>query len=94
MHLTEKYPMSASTTLTIRLTQEAKDQLGRLANTTHRIKSVLAAEAITHYLARESAIIESIGRGLADMQAGRLVPHAEAMDRLEATIVAVERGKR
>jgi predicted transcriptional regulator len=86
--------MPASTTLTIRLTPEVKEQLGRLADTTHRTKSYLAAEAITKYVAREAEIIEGIERGLADMEAGRLVPHDEAMARLEATIVAAEQGKR
>ena len=86
--------MPASTTLTIRLTPEVKEQLGRLADTTHRTKSFLAAEAIAKYVARETEIIEGIERGLADIAAGRLVPHDEAMARLEATIVAAERGKR
>jgi predicted transcriptional regulator len=85
--------MPASTTLTIRLTPEAKEQLGRLADATHRTKSFLAAEAISRYVARESGIIEGIKRGLADMKAGRVVAHDEAMARLEATIAAVERGE-
>lgn len=70
--------MPARKTLTIRLTPEVKEQLGRLADTTHRTKSFLAAEAIATYVARETAIIEGIERGLADMAAGRLVPHDEA----------------
>jgi predicted transcriptional regulator len=86
--------MAASTTLTIRLTPELKEQLGRLADSTHRTKSFLAAEAITKYVVREAEIIQGIERGLADMKAGRLVPHEEAMARLEATIAAAERGKR
>jgi predicted transcriptional regulator len=45
-------------------------------------------------VARETAIIEGIERGLADMEAGCLVPHDEAVARLEAMIVAAERGKR
>jgi len=86
--------MPPSTTLTIRLTPEAKEQLGRLAAITHRTKSFLAAEAITKYVARESEIIEGIERGLADMRARRLMPHDEAMTRLEKTIAAAERRKR
>jgi predicted transcriptional regulator len=86
--------MPASATLTIRLTPEAKEQLNRLAAATHRTKSFLAAEAINRYVEREAEIIEGVERGLADMRAGRLVPHDEAMARLEATIAAVERGER
>ena len=82
--------MSASTTLTIRLTQEAKRQLSHLADLTHRTKSFLAADAIAKYVARESEIIGGIERGLADMKAGRVVPHDEAMARLEGAIAADE----
>lgn len=74
--------MSASTTMTIRLTPEAKDRFGRLAAATHRSKSFLAAEAMERYLVREAEIIEGIEQGLDDMKAGRLVPHDEAMNRL------------
>jgi len=86
--------MPATATLTIRLTPEAKEQLSRLATATHRTKSFLAAEAISRYIEREAGIIEGVERGLADMRAGRVVPHDEAMARLEATIAAAERGER
>jgi len=86
--------MSATETLTIRLTPKLKEQLGHLADATDRTKSFLAAEAISQYVARESEIIEGIERGLADVKAGRLVPHDEAMARLYATIDAAEREKR
>lgn len=86
--------MPASVTLTIRLSTEAKEQLHRLAEATHRTKSFLAAEAIAKYVARESEIIEGIEQGLADMKAGRVVPHDKAMARLAATIAAVEREER
>lgn len=84
--------MSASATLKIRLTPEVKQQLGRLADTTHRTESFLAAEAITKYVAHEAAIIDGIERGLADIEAGRLVSHDDAMARLESTIDEAERG--
>ncbi|MFD1960620.1 hypothetical protein ACFSHP_19405 [Novosphingobium panipatense] len=37
---------------------------------------------------RELRIIEGIQRGLADMEAGRVTPHKEAMDRIDAAIEA------
>jgi predicted transcriptional regulator len=83
--------MPASTTLTVRLSPAVKQQLGRLADATRRTKSFLAAEAIATYVAREAGIIEGIERGLDDMRAQRLVPHDEAMARLEATVAAAER---
>lgn len=84
----------ASTTLTIRLTPEVKERLGRLAASTQRTKSFLAAEAVARYVEEEAAIILGIERGMADAKAGRLVPHDEAMARIEATIAAAEREKR
>jgi len=86
--------MPPSTTLTIRVTQEVKDRLDRLAAATHRSKSFLAAEAVATYVEREAGIVLGIERGLADAEGGRLVPQDEAMARLDATIAAAERGKR
>ena len=78
--------MSNSETLTVRLPAEVKRQLGRLAGHTRRTKSYLAGEAIADFVARELAAVEGIKRGLEDMHAGRVVPHAKAMRRLKATV--------
>lgn len=86
--------MATSTTLTVRLTPEVKKQLGRLAVRTKRTKSFLAAEAIAAYVAREIDVVEGIKRGLDDMREGRVVPHGEAMARLDATIASAKRGRR
>lgn len=75
-----------STTLSIRLSDETKAQLGLLATATRRSKSFLAAEAVAAYVAREQAIVAGIGRGLADMKAGRTVPHDVAMAEIDALI--------
>ena len=78
--------MTDSTTLSIRLSSETKAQLGQLAAATRRSKSFLAAEAVAAYVAREQAIVMGIQQGLADMQAGRIVPHDLAMTELDALI--------
>jgi predicted transcriptional regulator len=44
-----------STTMTIRIEDEVKDRLDRLAESTQRSKSFLAAEAIREYVDSESA---------------------------------------
>ena len=80
--------MAASTTMTIRLDPQVKDKLGRLAQGTKRSKSFLAGEAVEAYVDRELAILDGIERGLADMEAGRVVPHDEAMAELDAAIDA------
>lgn len=71
--------MTASTTMTIRLSPETKEKLERLGDATRRSKSFLAAEAVTAYVERELEIVEGIKRGLADVEAGRVVPHAQVM---------------
>ena len=80
--------MAASTTMTIRLDPQVKEKLGRLAEGTKRSKSFLAGEAVGAYVDRELAIIDGIQRGLADMEAGRVVPHEDAMAELQAVIDA------
>lgn len=83
--------MGASTTITIRVTPDLKQRLDRLAQDTRRTKSWLAAEAVEAYVARELQIIDGIQRGLADMAAGRVIPHDEAMDQIDAAIAAASK---
>lgn len=78
--------------LTVRLKPEVEKRLARLSETTNRTRSYLAAEAIAAYVARETGVVEGIHRGLADMNAGRVVPHDDTMDELDAAIEAVARG--
>lgn len=85
--------MSASTTMTIRLTPALKEKLGRLAQDTRRTRSFLAAEALETYVNRELQIIEGIQRGLADMAAGRVTPHDEVMARAEQIIAQARQRK-
>jgi len=75
-----------SETVTVRLNPETKSRLEALAEHTRRTKSFLAGEAIADYVERELAIVEGIKRGLADIEAGRVTPHKEAMRRIRATI--------
>jgi predicted transcriptional regulator len=86
--------MSDSTTMTIRLSAAVKEKLGRLAHDTRRSKSYLAAEAVSAYVERELEIIEGIQRGLADVAAGRVIPHDEAMAEIYGLIDAVSRKRK
>jgi len=82
-----------STTLTVRISPDVKKRLGRLADRTRRTKSFLAGEAIADFVDRELAIIDGIRRGIADMQAGRVVPHKQAMRRLRATLARASKAR-
>jgi predicted transcriptional regulator len=86
--------MAESSTMTIRLPAATKKKLGRLATHTNRTKSFLAGEAIEDYVARELAIVEGIERGLADMHAGRVVSHADAIRRLRSAVEKAAKSKK
>ncbi len=86
--------MTASTTMTIRISSEVKEKLTRLAHDTRRSKSYLAAEAVSAYVERELEIIEGIQRGLSDIEAGHVVTHDEAMAEIAGVIEAAERARK
>ena len=77
----------------IRVSSETKRKLERLAADTRRSKSFLAAEAVSAYVERELEIIDGIRRGLADVEAGRVVSHDEAVAEIQAVIDAAKPGK-
>jgi len=64
--------------------------LGRLAGHT---KSFLAGEPIADFVDRELAIVDGIKKGLADMEAARVVPHRSAMRRLRATVARASKSR-
>jgi RHH-type rel operon transcriptional repressor/antitoxin RelB len=59
-----------TTTLTLRVPVEVKDQLEKLADATHRSKSYLAGEALRQYLVLEAWQIGEIQRALQEADAG------------------------
>ena len=85
--------MAATETMTIRVSAETKRKLERIATGTRRSKSFLAGEAVSAYVDRELEIIEGIKRGLADVEAGRVVPHDEAMAEARRIIAEVRRER-
>ena len=85
--------MTASTTMTIRVSPETKTKLERIAADTRRSKSFLAAEAVSAYVERELEIIDGIKRGMADAAAGRVIPHAQAVAEMREVIEEAKRRK-
>ncbi len=85
--------MADSGTLTVRLPNAVKDQLGVLADRTRRTRSFLAGEAIAAFVRRELEIIDGVERGLRDLRAGRLVDHEAAMDELDEVIERAAKDK-
>ncbi|KKX23801.1 MULTISPECIES: CopG family ribbon-helix-helix protein [Rhizobiaceae] len=85
--------MTASTTMTIRVSPEVKQKLDRIATDTRRSKSFLAGEAVAAYVERELEIIDGIKRGMADAAAGRVIPHDQAVAEMRAVIEDAKRRK-
>ena len=84
--------MPPSETMTIRIAAETKEKLDRIATHTRRSKSFLAGEAITAYVDRELDIVECVGRALEDIQAGRVVPHDQALADMRELVGKVNKG--
>ncbi len=78
--------MSATETLTLRLTPELKSQLSELANETQRSHSFLANEALSRYVSRELAIIHGIQLGVEQRDTGRVSDHDDVMTQAEALL--------
>ena len=77
--------MADTTTMTVRLSRELKGKLERLAQSTRRSKSYLAAEAIAEYVDANSWQIEEIRKALEKADAGGpFVSDAEAARDLDA----------
>lgn len=71
VHSVTEFSMSTtSTTMTIRLPEDVKQRLSRLAESTDRSRSWLAADAIAGYLERQEWQIEEIEQGVRDADAG------------------------
>lgn len=64
-----------STTMTIRLESEVKVRLDKIAETTHRSKSFLAAEAIDQYLKTQEWQLTEIKKGILEANEDQLETH-------------------
>jgi len=80
--------MAETTTITIQVSVELKARLDRLAELMERDQSEILAAALDTYADYELEIVDGILRGREDVKAGRVVPHGEAMDRLDAIVEA------
>lgn len=87
------FTVTASTTMTIRVTPETKQKLEQIAGETRRSKSFLAAEAVSDYVDRELEIIDGIKRGRADVKAGRVAPHEQVMAEARKIVADARRKK-
>ena len=66
-----------TTTLSVRIDSETKNQLEALAKRARRSKSFLAAEAIAAYVEAETWQLDEIQAGLRELDEGRAVAHGD-----------------
>ena len=59
----------------MRISDEAKDRLERLAKLTNRTKSSLTAEAIEEYMEKKLWMLLALEEGIEDYKKGNLVKH-------------------
>jgi RHH-type transcriptional regulator, rel operon repressor / antitoxin RelB len=64
-----------SITMTVRLDDQLKVRLDKLAEVTHRSKSFLAAEAISEYLEIQEWQLSEIKAGISEADSEQLVDH-------------------
>jgi RHH-type transcriptional regulator, rel operon repressor / antitoxin RelB len=69
-----------STTFTVRVDTGVKKRLERLAKSTGRSRSFLAAEAINEYLELNEWQVAGIKRAIASLDRGEGIPHDQVED--------------
>jgi RHH-type transcriptional regulator, rel operon repressor / antitoxin RelB len=72
---TSEAKMTAMASITIRIPRALKNRLNKLAGSTARTRSWLAAQALEVYVHDQEWQIAAIRRGMAEIDAGRGVPH-------------------
>ncbi len=76
--------MGQTASLMVQVPVEMNQRLEKLAETTARPKSSLVVEAIAEYVKIRERQMAAIERGLADIKAGRIVPHEEVEEWLDS----------
>ena len=75
--------MKKGALVSLRIEEDLADRLSKLAKTTGRTKSFIAAKAIQDYLALQEWQVEAIQKGIDAADRGELVDHEEAVQVLK-----------
>jgi predicted transcriptional regulator len=70
----------------LRLSREAETGLAALAARLGSSVEAVASEAVERFVQDELATLDGIERALADMRAGRTVPHEQVMAEIDALL--------
>ena len=75
--------MTDTALISVRVSKDVAKRLADLAHATDRSKSYVAGQAIEEFLTLQEWQVKAIRQGVAEANAGKLVPHAEAVKRLK-----------
>lgn len=75
--------MAETTLISVRVSKDVAKRLAKLAGVTERSKSYIAGQAIEEFLTLQEWQVKAIREGLAEADAGKLLPHVEAVKRLK-----------
>ena len=76
----------AARNISLRMSEEKIEQVDRLAKALGRSRAWIINEATERYLAYESWFIEQVEQGLAEVEAGKTIPHDKVMAGLRERI--------
>lgn len=82
--------MPKTATLTLEVSQDLKDRLGRYAEQTQRSPSAVAEEGLAAFLDSEMEMQAALDAAEEDFRTGNVVSHEEAMRRIRETIAKYE----
>jgi predicted transcriptional regulator len=74
--------MRKAAPLSIRVPEELSERLDALAKATDRSKSFLAVQAIEEFVTVQEWQVAAIMEGIAEADAGKVVPHEKAVEEL------------
>jgi predicted transcriptional regulator len=86
--------MPAKPVLNVRLAPETLRKLDAVAAATRRTRSFVANDAIEAWVDREIEIIEDLRIGLAEIRAGKGIPHERVMREMNSLLDRAKRGTR
>jgi RHH-type transcriptional regulator, rel operon repressor / antitoxin RelB len=75
-------PVADTTLISVRVPKDVAKRLRALAKATDRSKSYVAGQAIEEFLTLQEWQVKAIRQGIAEANAGKLIPHDEAVKRL------------
>jgi predicted transcriptional regulator len=76
--------MSDTVIISVRVPAELAAKVDQLAKDLERPRNFVAVKALEEYVASESEWVDSVKRGIADAEAGRMIPHEQVRPWLQS----------